>query len=171
MSKYIARKPEIINIITKALVKLDGEHVVGDSEWGNGTRSDFVFEPKAQMTESLPIIVEFQHTVNEECMRRVTNYSLEATKRCNRCPIVLIVCVNTLCSDINLYVLPNSRISSCYIFPSQVWATECFILCESSLRKCNTLPPLDPFVALGLFLTQQDNSIITSPCGDNQTVK
>lgn len=104
-------------------------------------------------------------------MRRVTNYSLEATKRYNRSPIVLIVCVNTLCSEIDQCVLPTSRIPSCYTFPSQVWATECFILCESSLKKCNTLPPLDPFVALGLFLTQQDNSIITSPCAGDQTVK
>ncbi|KAI9358387.1 hypothetical protein BD770DRAFT_427198 [Pilaira anomala] len=101
---------------------------------GTALALTWFFEPKAQMTESPPIIAEFQHTINEEFMRRVTNYSLETAKRYHRCPIVLIVCV-----------IPSA--------------------------KCNTLSPLDAFVALRLFLTRQDNSIITSHCGDDQTVK
>lgn len=59
MSKHIVRKPEVINIITKALVELDDEYVVGDSEWGNDTRPDLVFEPKAQMTESPLSLLNF----------------------------------------------------------------------------------------------------------------
>ncbi|GAA5813732.1 hypothetical protein MFLAVUS_007219 [Mucor flavus] len=89
MSKGVVRNPEVVNIIMKALANSQDEYIVGDSKWSNGTCSDLVFEPKTPMLESPPIVVEFQHTVDEEFKKRVTNYGLEACKRYKKKLIIL----------------------------------------------------------------------------------
>ncbi|GAA5813688.1 hypothetical protein MFLAVUS_007174 [Mucor flavus] len=172
MSKSIVRNPEVVNIITEALFNSKDKYIVCDSEWNNGTRPDLVFEPKAPIPESPPIVVEFRYTVNEEFMRRVTDYGLEASKRYKRSPIILIVCVNTMSSGIDQRILPASRIPSSCTVPSQSWASECLILCESShfnneLASCwhklamehyesNARNQLHPVDVLGKVLATQE---------------
>lgn len=74
-------------------------------------------------------------------------------------------------SEIDQHLLPTSRIPSCYTLPSPFWASECFILCKSSLEKSSTIPPLNSFAALGLFLTHQAASVINLPFAEDQTIK
>lgn len=79
------------------------------------------------MLESSPIIVEFQHIIYEEFMRRIANSSLEAHKRYKRYYIILIIYIHNLDSEIVKNTLQSSHILSCYILLSWVWASKCLL--------------------------------------------
>lgn len=170
MSKIVVRDPEIVNIITRTLVNLQDEYVLGESEWNDGTRSDLVLEPKTPILDLPPIVIKFQHTVNFPFIKRAINYCIKAYNRYQNDPICLIVCIDTLADDIYEQT-KQSSVPGCRSFPSLAWASKCLILSQSSLVKCSTLLPLDPFVALGLFLTQQSVSIASSHFNEDTTMK
>lgn len=65
----------------------------------------------------------------------------------------------------------QSRVPGYVIHPSRGWASQRFILCQAGLSNCSIDVPLEPFVAFGLFLTQQARSIISAPCNDDPTIK
>ncbi|KAI9273190.1 hypothetical protein EDC94DRAFT_580166 [Helicostylum pulchrum] len=65
----------------------------------------------------------------------------------------------------------RSRVPGCLSHPSRGWASGCLLLCQVGLSSCITDISLDPFVAFGLFLTQQARSIITAPCNNDSTMK
>lgn len=54
MSKATLQDAKVINIITNTLLNVQGDYMVGNSEWNNGTRSDVVLEAKAS-TLDLPL--------------------------------------------------------------------------------------------------------------------
>ncbi|KAG1135549.1 hypothetical protein G6F37_012518 [Rhizopus arrhizus] len=168
MSKIVARNPKVINIITKALNNSQDEYIVAESEWNDGTRSDLVLEPQSQNLS--PIIIEFQHRVDELFLKRAVNYCLEAYERYKKEPILLMICIETL-SDGIYSETKLSRVPGCVIHPSRGWASQCFILCQAGLSNYSIDVPLEPFVAFGLFLTQQARSIISAPCNDDPTIK
>jgi hypothetical protein len=170
MSKIVVRNPIIVNIITKTLLNSQDEYIPGESEWDDGTRSDLVLEPKTPLLHLPPIVVEFQHTVNIPFIKRAINYCLKAYNRYQNDPICLIVCIDTLSVDVYEQT-EESGVPGCRSFSSWAWATKCLVLSQSSLVHCSTLLPLDPFVALGLFLTQQATSLAGAPCNEDPTMK
>jgi hypothetical protein len=99
-----------------------------------------------------PIVVEIQHTVDSLFIKKVVNYSLEAFERHKLDPIVLIICTDTL-SDCVAKDVKTSDFPACYDFPSTGWACNCLIVCKARVQEYIDTMPLDPFVALSLFLT------------------
>lgn len=96
MSKAIIQDPTVVNYITKTLTNTENDCFVGNSEWNNGTHSDVVLEPKSSDLGLSPIIVEIQQKVDKAFMKRVIGYCLQAFKKYNIDPIILIICVDTL---------------------------------------------------------------------------
>ncbi|KAI8085619.1 hypothetical protein BDF21DRAFT_486737 [Thamnidium elegans] len=82
-----------------------------------------------------------------------------------------ILGIVTISSANRIRLAKQSRIEGWYSFPCDVWASECFILCYSSIDKCILTKPLDPFVALGLFLIKGTASTNDMPWNDNETIK
>ncbi|KAI9263653.1 hypothetical protein EDC94DRAFT_670935 [Helicostylum pulchrum] len=118
MSKEVIRHPGVLNIITKALVNVENEYICSNTDWPNGIRSDFLLEPRSNKNLP-PIIIEFH-------MKRAVNYCLQAYKRFDRGPILLIVAINPLrgdfskcikkCADLSLYkAICNYWADCCYI--------------------------------------------------------
>lgn len=153
MVKSVSRNSSVVKMITSALVNKDVDYIVADSEWSNGCRSVLVLETKTPSLDLSPIVIEFQHSVNKIFMKRATLYALEAYKRYQVEPIVLIVCMNTLSSDINQLTQP-SRVLGCCSYPCHSWAADCLIMSKPSLSSLTTSQQSDPFAAFGLFLTQ-----------------
>jgi hypothetical protein len=52
-----------------------------------------------------------------------------------------------------------------------VWASDCFILCQSSIGECTLTEQLNLLIALGLFLKKREASIIDMPWNDDETIK
>ncbi|KAI8640756.1 hypothetical protein BD408DRAFT_469297 [Parasitella parasitica] len=88
-------------------------------------------------------------------MKRVINYSLEAFNRHKLDPIVLIICTDTL-SDSVAKEVKTSAIPACYDFPSAGWACNCLIVCKRRVLEYTDIMPLNPFIALILFLTSRE---------------
>ncbi|KAI9487519.1 MAG: hypothetical protein EXX96DRAFT_553581 [Benjaminiella poitrasii] len=81
ISKIAIKDPMVINIITKALLNVENDYHVGNSEWDNGMRSDVVLQPKSSASNLPPTIIEIQQTIDALFIKRVINYSLQAFKR------------------------------------------------------------------------------------------
>ncbi|CAO0792749.1 unnamed protein product [Mucor circinelloides] len=170
MYKAVARNPKVINIITKALNNTENDYLVAENEWATGTRFDLVLASKCASSSLPPIIVEFQHRVDKKFMKRAITYCIQASDRYGIDPILVVVGINCLSLDIT-QLAKQSRVEGCYSFPCDLWASECFILCRSSIDECTLTEPLNPLIAFGLFLTEGAASIIDMPWSGDKTVK
>ncbi|KAI7893182.1 uncharacterized protein EV154DRAFT_502762 [Mucor mucedo] len=121
MAKSVTRNSSVIKIITSTLISSTDDYVVGDSEWSNGCRSDLVLEPKSLSTNLPPIIIEFQQSVNNIFIKHAIEYALQAFKRYQVEPIILIICMNNLSSDVES-LTKSSNILGCRTYPSHNWA-------------------------------------------------
>ncbi|KAI8975584.1 hypothetical protein BDF20DRAFT_615760 [Mycotypha africana] len=65
LPKEILRHPFVIDIITKALLKTEGDYIPELSEWPDGTRSDVVLAHNPPTR-----FVEFQRVVDKTFMQR-----------------------------------------------------------------------------------------------------
>lgn len=168
ISKRIIQDPKIVNYITEALTGTTDGYFVGNCEWRNRTRSDVVLEPKSSV-DLRPIIIEVQSNVNNEFLKRAVGYCLQASSRFDVDPIMLIICVEKLNQEIKDDVV-DSRLPGIYSYFCKPWAAECLIICQESLAQTLTIP-LDPLVAIGLFLTNRSMSIIDRPYGSDPTIQ
>ncbi|ORE11500.1 hypothetical protein BCV72DRAFT_284144 [Rhizopus microsporus var. microsporus] len=170
MPKAIINDPNVINIITTALLNVQNDYVTVNPEWDNGTRSYVVLEAKSSVMSHPPIIIEIQHTINSLFIKRFINYSLEAFKRYNLDPIVPIVCTDAL-SDYVAKNVKSSNIPSCNDFPSTGWASRCLIVSKACIQESIDTIPVDPFVALNLFLTSRAVTINDTLYADDYTIQ
>lgn len=85
-------------------------------------------------------------------MKRAIEYALQAYKRYQVEPIILIICINNLSSDIESLTKP-SNILGCRSYPSHSWARKCLLISKSTLSTLTPSQKSDPFVAFGLFMT------------------
>lgn len=81
MCKAVTRNPMVVNIITKTLNNSENGHLVAESEWAIGTRSDLVLAPKCALSSLPPIVVEFQQRVDKKFMKRTITYCIQASNR------------------------------------------------------------------------------------------
>jgi hypothetical protein len=169
MCKVVTRNPKVVNTITKVLNNTQNDYLVAESEWTNGSRSDLVLSPKCEFSDLPPIIVEFQHRVDKDFMKRAITYCIQASDRYGIDPILVVVGINSLSLEI-LKVVKQSRVEGCYSFPCEVWAFKCIIFCNSSIDDCSLSVPLDPFIALGIFLTKGTPSVVDIPLNDDETI-
>ncbi|CAO3701880.1 unnamed protein product [Rhizopus stolonifer] len=168
MSKRIVQDAKVLNYITEALISTEDDYFVGNCEWKDGTRSDLVLQPKSSSMDLPPIIVEIQHKVNKKFMRRDVGYCLLANLKFDVEPILLVVCVGTLNEEIKDDTV-DSRLPGIHSYFCKPWA-ECFILCQDSLTQ-NLTTPLNPLIALGLFLSSRFTSIFDNPYGGDPTMQ
>lgn len=92
ISKEITRDPAVINIITKALLNAEDKYLAESSDWPNGTHSDLVLVPKSIDSGLSPIIIELQQDVNKKFMKRAAGCCLQAYKRFEVKPVLLVIC-------------------------------------------------------------------------------
>ncbi|KAI8147180.1 hypothetical protein BJV82DRAFT_598083 [Fennellomyces sp. T-0311] len=170
MSKQVIQDQEVINIITHHLTNTKNDYISSNNEWADGTRSDVVLEPKSNVLNLPPIIVEIQHRVSEDFIKRTIGYSLQAFKRYECGPVVLIICTSSLSTSLKDDCTVSKR-AACFEIPCRFWAQECLIVCKESIQTDDTTTPLDPFVALGLFLSHGAQSLVGTPNSDDMTMK
>lgn len=169
MSKRIVQDAKVLSYITKAITSTENDYFVGNCEWKNGTRSDVVLQLKSSSMDLPPIIVEIRHTVNKQFMRRAVGYCLQANSKFDVEPVLLVVCVGRLSEEMKDDTV-DSRLPSIYSYFCKPWAVECFILCQDSLSQ-NLTTPLNPLIALGLFLSSRCKSILDVPYGGDPTIQ
>ncbi|KAI9492486.1 hypothetical protein BDB00DRAFT_910214 [Zychaea mexicana] len=150
MAKSITRNSSVIKIITTALVKTADDYFVAESEWGNGSRSDLVLSPRSSSFQLAPIIIEFQCRVDKKFMKRLIMYSLQAYRRYEKDPIMLIICSGTLYDDV-ANLLKSSDVLGCRRYPCEGWGASALswlrkVSRHSQLRRnVSHLPALDFF--------------------------
>ncbi|CEP19293.1 hypothetical protein [Parasitella parasitica] len=115
MSKRIIQDAKVLNYITEAITGTENDYFVGNCEWKNGTRSDVVLQPKSSSMDLPPIIVEIQHTVNKQFMRRAVGYCLQAYSKFDVEPVLLISCSETLSEEIKDDTV-DSRLTGIYSY-------------------------------------------------------
>ena len=163
MAKATINDPNVINIISTALLNVQNDYTVGNSEWDNGTRSDIVLEPKSLASDLPHVIIEIQHIIDNLFIKRVINHSLQSFKRRKLDPIVLIICTSRL-SECVAKDLTISSFPGCYEFPAKGWANNCLVLCKIRVQGHTGTVPINPFIALGLFLTSRALDINDTLC-------
>lgn len=102
-------------------------------------------------------------------MRTAINYYLQANLRYDVEPIHLIICVGTLHKEIKDDVT-DSRLPGIWSYFCKPWAAECSIMCSDSLNQ-NLSSPLDPLIALGLFLNNRCHSTLDNPYASDATIQ
>ncbi|RCH93420.1 hypothetical protein CU098_011313, partial [Rhizopus stolonifer] len=102
-------------------------------------------------------------------MRRAVGYCLQANSKFDVEPVLLVVCVGRLSEEMKDDTV-DSRLPSIYSYFCKPWAAECFILCQDSLSQ-NLTTPLNPLIALGLFLSSCCKSILDAPYGGDPTMQ
>jgi hypothetical protein len=169
LSKEVTRHPFVLNIVTRALLNTIDEYIPESSEWPNGTRSDVVLVPKSADTGP-PIVIEFQRTVDKTFMKRAIGYCLQASKRFGADPTILIVCIESV-EDSVKGILRKCDNLPCYTVSCDLWADQCYVIDKNSIQDHITKDSeLDPFVAFGLFLTNQATSINLAPRNTDPTM-
>ncbi|KAI9467614.1 hypothetical protein BDB00DRAFT_749371, partial [Zychaea mexicana] len=153
IAKSITRNSSVIKIITTALVKTADDYFVAESEWGNGSRSDLVLSPRSSSFQLAPIIIEFQCRVDKKFMKRLMMYSLQAYRRYEKDPIILIICSGTLSDDV-ANLLKSSDVLGCRRYLCEGWGAKCLIMAKESLSSLTASEKREPFASFGLFLTQ-----------------
>ncbi|KAI9487092.1 MAG: hypothetical protein EXX96DRAFT_605102 [Benjaminiella poitrasii] len=108
-----------MNMVTRALLNTEYDYIPESSEWPNGTRNDVILAHKSDDTVHPSIIIEFQRAVDKAFMKRAIGYCLQASKRFDTEPVILIVCIESVevsvieslrkCDD-----LPCYTASCCY---------------------------------------------------------
>lgn len=76
ISKEVTRHPDVINIITKAILNVENEFITDSTNWPNGTHSDVLLIPKCMDSGLPPIIIKFQQNVNAKFMKRAIGYCI-----------------------------------------------------------------------------------------------
>ena len=64
----------------------------------------------------------------------------------------------------------NSRLPGVFSYFCKPWASECFIICQDSMKQ-NLTTPLSPLIALGLFFANCCLSIIDHPYASDPTIQ
>ncbi|KAL0078180.1 hypothetical protein J3Q64DRAFT_1757166 [Phycomyces blakesleeanus] len=173
--KELTRDPLVVNIITKALLNIEDRYLPESTDWPNGTHSDVVLVPKSTDSSLAPIIIEFQQVVDKKFMKRAVGYCLQAYKRFEIEPILLVICIKSLSITTRngLEICDNLP---CYAASCDYWADRFYIIDKSSIKqhissKSGLGSNLNPFTAYCLFLTAQSTSIELSSRKENTTME
>ncbi|CAO3700916.1 unnamed protein product [Rhizopus stolonifer] len=163
------RNPFVINIVTRALLNLEGNYVTDSPEWPNGMRSDVVLVHKEASTDHPPIIIEFQRAVGEDFVKKVLIHSNQSEKRHKTVPIILVVCIESIHNQVKGYLKKCDDLP-CYSLAVPWWNSRFYIINNTSIQDHVMDRGLDPFVAFGLFFTSQATSVHVSLRSDDPTI-
>jgi hypothetical protein len=142
-----------LNIITKALLNTTDEHIPESSELPNGTRSDVVLVPKSADTGPQSSSSS-DAPADKKFVKRAIGYCLQASKRFGDDPTILIVFIESVEDSVKA-VFKKCDNLPCYTVSCDLWADQCYVSDKNSTQAYIKDSELVPFVAFGLFITNQ----------------
>lgn len=143
--------------------------ILGQTEWPNRTKSDVMYLPNSKNLP--PILLEIQYTVDSDFLLRLISYSVSAIRLHNTLPpIILIFAVSSIKYEVKKWITINKDHHFLLQYPCQPWTQRCYFVSNDSITS-SLKRPLDPFVALSMFLTSQHTSLLTNPYRDDTTVQ
>ncbi|KAI8381225.1 uncharacterized protein BYT42DRAFT_298178 [Radiomyces spectabilis] len=171
LSRLLALQPEFIDLVTAALV---------DSTAGTYNAAPTNFLDKecdaiyvTRLTNSPPIILEFQARVDMNFIHRAFSYCMEVYKKYNVLPIVLVI--NTVEADRFLLV---NKFKSTETWPymlemeCSVVAKRFYLLTRNSIKDLvDSDEPLTPLVAAAHFFISRSPSIIGNSRWDDENIR
>ncbi|ORX45502.1 hypothetical protein DM01DRAFT_1266273, partial [Hesseltinella vesiculosa] len=121
-----------------------------------------------------PVILEIQNVVNKGFMASAIQYCLNAYRRFNTYPILVINCIEKIASKALADEFTPTDKPFCLQTPCTHWAKNCFFLSKNNIIpfvQGDDIQPLDPFVALVHFLTSEQQSIISIDHWDDPSIQ
>ncbi|KAI9480263.1 MAG: hypothetical protein EXX96DRAFT_173794 [Benjaminiella poitrasii] len=91
--------------------------------------------------------------------RRLMEYSLSINKHYHALPVVLTICIHNTTSYLMELSTPSSTLPFVVELPCVGWANSCYLMNAGSIAKHLQEIPLNPFVAVSHFLTEQKPSL------------
>ncbi|KAG2224029.1 hypothetical protein INT45_009615 [Circinella minor] len=118
------------------------------TEWPNCTISDVLYLPNSPNQGNFPpILIEVQHTVDNDFVLRLMTYAISVYRQYNKTPPIILT-----------------------FYSCQPWAKACYFVTESSIQSSLKLP-LPPFVALSTFFFGQYPSLSANPYNTDATIQ
>ncbi|KAK4520628.1 uncharacterized protein ATC70_006506 [Mucor velutinosus] len=168
ISKIILKHPFVKNIITVAILDVNGDNYrVGDAEWPDGSRSDVLYEPLDRSLKQSPIIVEVQRTVDVNFMARVVHYYVMAYRRYQVFPVLLVFAPEHVSIPTENMRLSNAN--GALLLNCEYWTRKGYLI---RLKDVSTLTSsTDPFAAVSNFILQQQTSLLENNSLENLTIR
>lgn len=85
--------------------------------------------------------------------------------------MVIIICVYTIRSEVRKTTVPSDTFPYLLEYPCTGWANHCFLMDAKSIQNHLQQTPLDPLAAIGLFFTQQKQSLLSIKEGNDETIQ
>lgn len=118
-----------------------------------------------------PILIEVQHTVDNDFILRLMSYGISAIRQHNSAPpIILTFVMSSIKYEVTKRTTTNKNLSSLLQYPCHPWAQRCYFVSADTITS-SLQQPLSPFVALSMFLTTQHPSPLTNPYHDDSTMQ
>lgn len=103
-------------------------------------------------------------------MERAVGYCLQASKKIGTSPIILIVYIESVHDSVKEKLRKCNNLP-CYKACSDFWADQYYIMDKNSINDhISQDAELDPFVAFGLFMTNQAKSLNLTPRNTDPTM-
>jgi hypothetical protein len=136
-------------------------YVISPNKWSDGSRSDVAYASTTITNDSLPpVLIELQYQVDQDFMLRIIKYASHVYKWYKVLPVIVVFVTKSFSSadfQREFITLKNSVLLEAIC---QFWAKRCFLLTPDAFRKHSNTRPLDPIVALGVFLTRDEQTTV-----------
>ncbi|KAI9490306.1 hypothetical protein BDB00DRAFT_769137 [Zychaea mexicana] len=136
MSKHVLLDPTVMGIVIDTVVSPEAkkQYSPWPTEWVDGNRSDVLYIPNTHNDELHPIIVEVQHTVNNDFILRLMSYAISAYREHNKRPLIVITfAVSSIKYEVTKKTIRNKRHPFLLQYPSQPWAHRCYLIDNHSI--------------------------------------
>ncbi|KAI9262585.1 hypothetical protein EDC94DRAFT_671696 [Helicostylum pulchrum] len=167
MSKMILRNPEIIDMIVTTLIGKLSLYIARPTEWSDGSQSDVLNAPSIASDGLPPVLVEIQRHISHKFIDRLVGYSLHVKKEYKVKPVILVFGIGKTCNNIT-----SDFKATEHIFAKQLvcnyWAEKCFIIDSDTIYEDSKELPLQPLLAIGVFLCHQKPSLISMEYKDDE---
>ncbi|KAI7848337.1 hypothetical protein BDC45DRAFT_541048 [Circinella umbellata] len=149
ISKEILKDERIIELIVKTVVGSHGKNLytTKESEWIDGKKADVVYGPVVKATTELPpILIEVQNTIDKAFARQVIKYCGHIYDQYDVEPIVIILSIHLIPSQILNTLSNTGSFSYMKIIPSDHWAQRVYFLDPNIIEESLPEEPLPPLV-------------------------
>ncbi|KAL0085777.1 hypothetical protein F4703DRAFT_1942379 [Phycomyces blakesleeanus] len=155
ISKLVLQEKQITNFIVEYVIgtRAKDKYRANPPEWINGSISDVLFICNEYDSTLPPVVIEVQHVVDDNFMRRLLGYCLSLEKQSGVLHIVLIFPISSIRFEIMNRIRKRKSDPLLIHYPCHPWVPSCFIFDRSSLEE-NLQQPLIPFVSLLYRLAQ-----------------
>lgn len=173
ISKQILLNPTVIDIVVETTFGSEGicNYSPWPTEWPNRTISDILYLPISQQNGSFPpILVEIQHTVDNDFILRLMSHAISLYRQYNKIPIVLTFVISSMKYEVSKKTVQNKDHPFLRQYSCQPWAKMCYFVTGSSIET-SLASPLSPFVALSTFFISQHPSLLVNPFRNDPTIQ